>query len=77
LNHQLNCARSDRNSHQYKILERSSETERTADKYSAWKARELEDVAGIVSFLASEESDYVTGTAVFVDGGLLWNYQEQ
>jgi len=36
-----------------------------------------EDVAGIASFLASEDSDYVTGTTLFVDGGLLWNYQEQ
>jgi glucose 1-dehydrogenase len=36
-----------------------------------------EDVAGIASFLASNESDYVTGTTFFVDGGLLWNYQEQ
>jgi glucose 1-dehydrogenase len=36
-----------------------------------------EDVAGIASFLASVDSDYVTGTTVFVDGGLLWNYQEQ
>jgi len=36
-----------------------------------------EDVAGIASFLASDESDYVTGTTFFVDGGLLWNYQEQ
>jgi glucose 1-dehydrogenase len=35
------------------------------------------DVASIVSFLASSESDYVTGTTFFVDGGLLWNYQEQ
>jgi glucose 1-dehydrogenase len=36
-----------------------------------------EDVAGIASFLASEESDYVTGSTFFVDGGLLWNYEEQ
>ena len=35
------------------------------------------DVAGMASFLASEESDYVTGSTFFVDGGLLWNYQEQ
>jgi glucose 1-dehydrogenase len=28
-------------------------------------------------FLASSESDYVTGTTFFVDGGLTWNYQEQ
>ena len=36
-----------------------------------------EDVAGLASFLASEESDYITGSTFFVDGGLLWNYQEQ
>src|SRR5712675_3032733 len=36
-----------------------------------------EDVAGIASFLASDESDYITGSTFFVDGGLLWNYQEQ
>jgi glucose 1-dehydrogenase len=36
-----------------------------------------EDVAGIVAFLASEDAAYVTGTTVFVDGGLLWNYSEQ
>ena len=36
-----------------------------------------EDVAGIANFLASEDSDYFTGTTIFVDGGLLCNYQEQ
>jgi glucose 1-dehydrogenase len=36
-----------------------------------------EDVAGIAAFLASSDADYVTGTTYFVDGGLLWNYQEQ
>ncbi len=36
-----------------------------------------EDVAGMAAFLASSDSDYVTGTTFFVDGGLLWNYQEQ
>jgi hypothetical protein len=36
-----------------------------------------EDAAGIASFLAAEDSDYVTGTTVFGDGGLLWNYQER
>lgn len=36
-----------------------------------------EDVASMAAFLASSESDYVTGTTFFVDGGLLWNYQEQ
>lgn len=36
-----------------------------------------EDVASMAVFLASNESDYATGTTFFVDGGLTWNYQEQ
>lgn len=35
------------------------------------------DVAGAVAFLASDEADYITGSTLFVDGGLLWNYSEQ
>ena len=35
------------------------------------------DVAGLVAFLASSDADYITGTTFLVDGGLLWNYQEQ
>lgn len=36
-----------------------------------------EDVANAALFLASDEAAYVTGTTLFVDGGLLWNYREQ
>jgi glucose 1-dehydrogenase len=35
------------------------------------------DVAGVAVFLASNDADYITGTTVFADGGLLWNYSEQ
>lgn len=47
----------------------------------AWKRRisliplgrpeNAEDVAGVVSFLASRDSDYMTGQAIKVDGGLV------
>lgn len=35
------------------------------------------DVASSVAFLSSSDADYITGSTFFVDGGLLWNYQEQ
>lgn len=35
------------------------------------------DVAGLAVFLASSDSDYVTGSTYFVDGGLTWHYEEQ
>jgi glucose 1-dehydrogenase len=36
-----------------------------------------QDVASVVAFLASNDADYITGSTFVVDGGLLWNYQEQ
>lgn len=36
-----------------------------------------EDVAAAAAFLASDEASYITGTTLYVDGGLLWNYTEQ
>ena len=37
----------------------------------------VDDVAGVVAFLASADADYMTGATVLVDGGLTWNYHEQ
>lgn len=36
-----------------------------------------EDVAGLVAFLAGDESRYITGGTHFVDGGLTYHYAEQ
>ena len=36
-----------------------------------------DDVGGVAAFHASSDADYITGTTVIVDGGLLWNYSEQ
>lgn len=41
------------------------------------RLRQPQDVASLVAFLASSDADYITGTTLFVDGGLLWNYHEQ
>ena len=37
---------------------------------------DVEDVAGVVAFLASDEARYVTASSYFVDGGLTWHYVE-
>ena len=34
------------------------------------KLAEIEDIANAVLFLASDESKYITGTEILVDGGL-------
>lgn len=42
-------------------------------KISLGRIETPEDVAGVVSFLASPNSDYVTGQVILVDGGMLYN----
>lgn len=38
---------------------------------------EPEDVANVMSFLASDDAKYVTGSTYYVDGGLAYHYTEQ
>ncbi len=41
-----------------------------ADEIALGRTQEPEDVANVVSFMASEDSDYMTGQAFITDGGL-------
>jgi NAD(P)-dependent dehydrogenase (short-subunit alcohol dehydrogenase family) len=47
--------------------------ERMVARIPAGRMGEVEDVAGPAVFLASSESDYVTGTTLIVDGGWMAN----
>lgn len=37
----------------------------------------VDDVAGLVAFLASEDAAYITGSTFVIDGGLMRSYREQ
>ena len=41
------------------------------DQIPLGRLGEAKDVANLVSFLASEESSYITGQVIHVDGGML------
>jgi len=50
--------------------------ENLADNINSIALRRIEtpeDVAGVVSFFASDKADYVTGQTLLVDGGILFN----
>ncbi|CAN5909644.1 hypothetical protein BH23ACT11_BH23ACT11_23250 [soil metagenome] len=36
------------------------------------RVEELEDVASFVSYLSSNDSDYMTGQSVMIDGGIIF-----
>jgi len=59
------------------LLNSPSELNALLSKIPLRRLGKPEDVASLAAFLACSESDYVTGTTYFVDGGLTWNYQEQ
>jgi glucose 1-dehydrogenase len=54
-----------------KSLSEPGRLERLLGKIPLRRIGEIGDIAGAAVFLASAESDYVTGSTIYVDGGLL------
>ena len=44
------------------------------DQITLKRLSKPEDVANVVSFLASSDSDYITGQTIIVDGGMRFHY---
>jgi glucose 1-dehydrogenase len=59
------------------LLNNPEELQKVTQNIPLGRMGKPEDVAGMVAFLSSDEADYITGSTFYVDGGLLWNYQEQ
>ena len=60
-----------------KLLDNPAQLQRLLGQIPLGRMGEPADVAGTVAFLASDDASYITGSSIVVDGGLLWNYQEQ
>lgn len=58
------------------ILKEPTKMAELLEKIPLARLGQPSDVANVAVFLASEESSYVTGSTIVVDGGLTWNYVE-
>ena len=57
---------------EYMGLEKGQAFEKFAEGITLGRTQEPADVANFVSYLASTDSDYMTGQAVLIDGGILF-----
>ncbi|WP_158738675.1 acetoin reductase [Alteribacillus sp. YIM 98480] len=57
----------------YMDLEKGEAFKKFAEGITLGRTEEPEDVAKFVSYLASSDSDYMTGQAVMIDGGIVFN----
>jgi len=58
------------------ILKEPTKLKELLDNIPAARLGQPDDVAYAAVYLACDESSYVTGTTIVVDGGLTWNYVE-
>lgn len=58
------------------LLEDPEQMKRLLNNIPLGRLGKPEDVAGVAAFLLSADADYMTGSTVYIDGGLMWNYQE-
>jgi meso-butanediol dehydrogenase/(S,S)-butanediol dehydrogenase/diacetyl reductase len=58
---------------QYLNLEKGEAFKRFAEAISLGRPEIPEDVAKFVSYLASEDSDYMTGQSIMIDGGVIFS----
>ncbi|MEC0304285.1 acetoin reductase [Terribacillus saccharophilus] len=57
----------------YMGLEKGQAFEKFTNDITLGRSEEPEDVAKFVSYLASEDADYMTGQAILIDGGIVYN----
>lgn len=58
---------------EYMGLEKGEAFKQFSEGITLGRTQETADVAGFVSYLASSDSDYMTGQSVMIDGGIVFN----
>jgi len=55
---------------QHEGLQQGEDIEKNSDLIALGRVEEPDDMASFVSYVASHDSDYVTGQSVMIDGGM-------
>jgi meso-butanediol dehydrogenase / (S,S)-butanediol dehydrogenase / diacetyl reductase len=54
-------------------LQKGEALKQYSEKITLGRVQKPEDVTKLVSYLASEDSDYMTGQSVVIDGGIVFS----
>ncbi|MEM1063390.1 MAG: SDR family oxidoreductase [Planctomycetota bacterium] len=58
------------------VLEDPTRNKRLLENIALHRVGHVDEVAGTVAFLCSDDASYFTSSSLLVDGGLTWNYEE-